>query len=55
MTNMTNAELVAVKRWVGAYREERLDRTELTERLVVTGYREIEAQRFADLVVSTHS
>lgn len=55
MANMTTAELVAVRRWVGAYRGDQLDRRELTQRLVVTGLREAEARRFADLVVSTRS
>lgn len=55
MTNMSSAELVAVRRWVGAYREKRLDRGELAKRLVVDGYRETEARRFADLVVSAHA
>lgn len=55
MTDMTTAELVAVRRWVGAYRGDQLDRSELTRRLVVTGLREAEARRFAELVVSAQS
>jgi hypothetical protein len=53
IVEMNNEELSRVRRWIADYRERRLDRAGLTDRLMGSGYRESDARRFADLIVST--
>ncbi|KKC24648.1 hypothetical protein [Sphingomonas sp. SRS2] len=53
--DMTDGEVTRVRAWVAAFRDSRIDGHGLKLRLVENGYAEREAERFADLIVSTSS